>query len=81
MLIIIMTIKVISMKVTNCKNAEKIRIKQHLLIFSPRYGSYWHPYFTHEYTNELKAECPGLFAAKLTLNHSAILFQSFDIVM
>lgn len=39
MLIIIMTIKVISMKVTNCKNAEKIRIKQHLLIFSPRYGS------------------------------------------
>lgn len=40
MLIIIMTIKVISMKVTNCKNAEKIRIKQHLLIFSPRYGSY-----------------------------------------
>lgn len=35
MLIIIMTIKVISMKVTNCKNAEKIRIKQHLLIFSP----------------------------------------------
>lgn len=40
MLIIIMTIKVISMKVTNCKNAEKIRIKQHLLIFSPRYDSY-----------------------------------------
>lgn len=38
--IIIMTIKVINMKVTNCKNAEKIRIKQYLLIFSPQNGSY-----------------------------------------
>lgn len=63
-----MTIKVINMKVINCKNAEEItRMKYSLLRFPLQQSSYYHPSFIHEYTNRLMVECPDLSAAKRTL--------------